>query len=199
MIPLLAAAALLLMLAAGSKGGPAPGPAPVDTSADPTKELTRLMSLPSFLAEITKLKAADAQMFGWVTTLLAPVLTNNPTYIAGYAAATQAAGYPTIAQALSARFLMAVHKTVGKSGQVWYTWTGAATPDQDGFIAVDVLYGATPVLSYKTKLGSSGTATDPTEFRSTRKLIGIALDPSKFVNAADMQKILDNAKSDFGV
>jgi hypothetical protein len=156
------------------------------------------MSSPAFAAELGKLRTADSTLFGWVTTLLAPVMTNNPVYIAGYAAAAYGKGYPTIAQALSARFLMAVHKTVGKSGQEWFTWTGQATPDKNGFIAIDVLLGSTPVLSYMEKLGTGGTQLDPTGFRSTRKLIGVALDPSKFVNPGDMQKILDNAKMDFG-
>jgi len=200
MIPLLAAAVLLLMLAGGkSRSSSEPAtPTTVDTSADPSKEVARIMSLPSFAAELTKLKGADATLYGWVTTLLSPAMTNNPVYIAGYAAAAQAGGYPTIAQALGARFLVAVHKTVGKSGQEWYTWTGSATPDSDGNIAIDVLYGATPVLSYKEKLGGGGGTADPAGFKSTRKLIGVALDPSKYTNAADMQKILDNAKMDFG-
>lgn len=176
MIPLLAAAAVLLFLASSKSAGSGMMEVP--------KAITQKLS-DAVQAELKTL-AADpglSAQYGKISELLQSI-TSNPVEVYGFAVSLMQK-YPSIATALSVRFNEITRKVTGKSGQEWFTWSPGPRPD--GWIPVDVLYGATPVITY----AQNG------DNRSSRKLIGVSLDPSKFVNPADMQKVLDAAKSDF--
>jgi hypothetical protein len=178
MIPLLAAAALLFIYAAGQK--------PSEGVLNVPKEITAELSA-AIQAELKKLyadPALSAQYSKIQTLLMSPA--SNPVELYGYAIALMQK-YPAIATALSTRFGQVTKRVVGASGTEWNTWSPG--PRADGMIPVDVLYGATPVLSYAQK----------GEDKSTRKLIGITLDSTKYLNTSTMQQIVFNAKKDFGV
>ena len=168
MIPLaLGAVALYLLITAGGAG------------AKPTEGLS-----PAMKDELAKLYAENPQVYNIVNSLLLTKL-GEPGAMMQYAMSLQA-GYPALAGALMKRFNEVVVKVVGKkSGTEWFTWTLGRQPD--GWIPVEVLHGAMPVISYR----QSG------DDKSTRELTKTHLQPATFVNPSEMQLILNNAIADF--
>lgn len=166
MIPLaLGAIALFLLITAGG-------------AAKPTEGLS-----PALKDELGKLYAENPQVYNIVNSLLLTKL-GEPGAMMQYAMGLQAT-YPAIAGALMKRFNEVVVKVTGKSGTEWFTWSLGRQPD--GWIPVEILYGATPVISY-TQFGDD---------KSSRKLTKTHLEPAKFVNPSEMQLILNNAIADF--
>jgi hypothetical protein len=171
MLLVLAAVAAALLFSSRSQAyaasvGSAPGGS---APADPSAELARLAKeSPDVSAEVLRLLAGPG----------------NPSVMATYAARLKGS-FPQIALLLSRRFDDTVVKTTGKSGMEWNTWS--AGPRPDGWIPVDVLEGAAPVLSY----AQNGAD------KSSRKLIGIATPGASGFKATP--NAVQNARSDFGV
>lgn len=191
MIPLLAAAALLLILSASSdKKTPEPTPAKWDPQSPPTEMSKTLMT--AAIGELATLGRDPAQSarYAKISELLNSTAA-NPIELYGYAIglmpdpSTGQKQYPALATALVVRFNTVTNKVTGKSGRDWLTWSPGVRAD--GLTPVDVLYGALQVISYVQK-GSD---------KSTRKLTQVYLDPSRYSDPAEMQKILEDAKSDF--
>jgi hypothetical protein len=165
MIPLALAAAVLLVLMAGGDKPAAEGQSPV------LKE------------ELAKLYAENPKAYNIISTMLATRL-GEPGAMMQYAMQLQAA-YPMLAAELVKRFNEIVVKVTGKSGTNWFTWSLGRQPD--GWIPVEILHGATPIISYK-QFGDD---------KSSRQLTKKHLDPSKYANPSEMQLILQNALADF--
>lgn len=87
--------------------------------------------------------------------------------------------YPALSQKLAQRAQDVVKPVTGKSGTLWNTWS--IGPKPDGWIPVDVLLGAQPILSYQQH-GSD---------MATRKIIAVAEGAQSSVAA--------RARQDFGV
>lgn len=193
MIPLLAAAALLLILSASSsdkKTEPTPTPAKWDPQNPPPEMSQALMTAAvSELAALSK-DPARSGSYAKISELLNSTAA-NPIELYGYAIGLMAdpstgqKQYPALATALVVRFNTVTNKVTGKSGRAWLTWSPGVRAD--GLTPVDVLHGALQVISYVQK-GAD---------KSTRKLTQIYLDPNRYSNPAEMQKILEDAKSDF--
>ena len=170
MLLVLAAVAAALLLSSRSQAYAATiGGAGTSTQPDPSAEIARLAKeSPAASAEVLRLLAAPG----------------NPAVMAAYIARLKSS-FPMIAVMLGRRFDESVVRTTGKSGTLWNTWS--AGPRPDGWIPVDVLEGAAPVLSY----AQSGTD------KGSRRLIGIATPGAAgFKASADAVK---NARADFGV
>lgn len=166
MIPLVLGAAVLLMLMAG--GGAKPAGEGLAPALD---------------AELKKLYAENPQAYNIVNGLLMTKL-GEPGVMMQYAMQLQAA-YPALAAELVKRFNDVVVKVTGKSGTQWFTWTLGRQPD--GWVPVEVLHGATPIISYRQH----------GDDKESRQLLKKHLDPSKYANPSEMQLILQNALADF--
>lgn len=166
MIPLaLAAAVLLVLMAGGGDSKPAEGQSPV------------------LREELAKLYAENPKAYSIINAMLATRL-GEPSVMMQYAMQLQAA-YPTLAAELVKRFNDVVKKVTGKSKTNWFTWSLGRQPD--GWFPVQVLHGATPVISYR-QFGDD---------KESRQLTKKHLDPSKYANPSEMQLILQNALADF--
>jgi hypothetical protein len=168
MIPLaLGAAAILLFMMTTGAGAAKPGEG----------------LAPALDAELKKLYAENPQAYTAINNILAQAW-GEPSVMMQYAMSLQA-GYPAIANELIARFNKVTAKVTGKSGTEWFVWSQGKQPD--GWIPVQVLSGATPVISYRQK----------GDDKSSRQLTQTHLDPSKYANPSEMQLILNNAMADF--
>jgi hypothetical protein len=167
MIPLAlgAVALFLLVMAGGDKTQPSEGLAP------------------ALKDELAKLYAENPQAYNIVNGMLLTKM-GEPGVMMQYAMSLQAA-YPALAAELIKRFNDIVVKVTGKSGTEWFTWSLGRQPD--GWVPVEVLYGATPVISYR-QMGDD---------KGSRQLTKTHLDPSKYANPSEMQLVLQNAMADF--
>jgi hypothetical protein len=138
---------------------------------------------PALDAELRKLYAENPQAYNIVNAMLMTKM-GEPGAMMQYAMQLQAA-YPAIAAELVKRFNDIVVKVTGKSGTEWFTWSLGRQPD--GWVPVEVLYGATPVISYRQK----------GDDKSSRQLTKTHLDPTKYANPSEMQLVLQNAMADF--
>lgn len=156
MLTLLAAAAAIAFLASMKTGGAAPG------APDPAVQ-----------SDLAKLYAANPTAYNAVLSLLGG---GNPAVMIQYAAQLMSL-YPALAKQLGDMAVAQVTPVTGASGTEWNLWG----KESGGISNVDVLLGASPVMSYQQ------TGVD----QSTRKFIGAA--PG--VDSA----ILARARADFKV
>jgi len=127
-------------------------------------------------AELRKLYIANTTTYSAVIQALNANM--SPATLIQWAAQLQK-DYPAISQRLAKRAQEIVKPVTGKSGTLWNTWS--IGPKPDGWIPVDILLGAQPIISYQQH-GSD---------LSTRALIAVADGAPSAVVA--------RARQDFGV